>query len=94
MGLVDWAHWHSGPEYRVEDSGGVIRPTGQRDSYKGLLPIKVSIRFKFIHVGINFLYHLTRERARVDLVDLDLPDLDPKHIRNSGPLISSVRSNG
>ena len=36
---------HSGPEYSVEDSGGVIRPIGRRDSYKGLPLIKVSIRF-------------------------------------------------
>ena len=27
---------HSGHEYLVEDSGGVIRPIGRPDSYKGL----------------------------------------------------------
>ena len=56
-------------------------------------------------MGLNFLYHFAddmavreasdqaRERARVDLVDLGLPDLDQKHMRNSRQSISLVRSN-
>ena len=46
-------------------------------------------------MGLNFFYHFAsdvairevsnqvRERACVDLVDLGLPDLDQKHVRNS-----------
>ena len=46
------AHKHSGPEYRVEDSGGVIRPIGQRKSYKGLLLIKAPNCSNFFRVGL------------------------------------------
>ena len=52
------AHKHSVTEYRVEDSGGVIRPIGQRKSYKGLFLIKAPNFSNFFDVGLMCIHIL------------------------------------